>query len=154
MSLVSLNYQFIGGKEVGNKFRPTNVGFGLSYLLPILVAVLSSKPGSLIIVENPEAHLHPQGQTQIGKLLSLAAANSVQVLIETHSDHVLNGARVAVKEKLIDPSVINIAYFTGEVVEDRFKHYVLWPRIDSNGRIDHWPEGFFDEWDRQLTNLL
>jgi len=68
MSLIGLSYQFIGGLDAGNKFRPTNVGFGISYLLPVLVAVLSSKPGSLLLIENPEAHLHPKGQVQIGRL--------------------------------------------------------------------------------------
>jgi predicted ATPase len=154
LSLVGLNYQFVGGQEIGNKFRPTNVGFGLSYLLPILVAVLSSQPGSLIIVENPEAHLHPQGQAQIGRLLSLAAAHGVQVIVETHSDHILNGVRVAVKEKLVPSSLVQFYYFTGEVIENRFKHYVLTPKINDDGRISSWPDGFFDEWDKQLTRLL
>jgi predicted ATPase len=154
MSLLGLSYQFIGGLDVGNKFRPTNVGFGISYLLPVLVAVLSSRPGSLILIENPEAHLHPKGQVQIGRLLAMAAANGVQIILETHSDHILNGARVAVKEKIIRKEQTNILFFTGDIVEDTFKHYILNPIIDDKGRIDYWPEGFFDEWEKQLINLM
>jgi len=154
MSLLGMSYQFIGGLDVGNKFRPTNVGFGISYLLPVLVAILSSKPGSLILIENPEAHLHPKGQVQIGRLFALAAVNGIQIILETHSDHILNGARVAVREQLINKEQTNILFFTGDVVEDKFKHYILNPKIDDNGRIDYWPDGFFDEWEKQLINLM
>ncbi|MCK5055880.1 MAG: DUF3696 domain-containing protein [Candidatus Aminicenantes bacterium] len=154
LSLVGIKYQFIGGIDTGNKFRPTNVGFGLSFLLPVLVAVLSSKLGTLLILENPEAHLHPRGQAEIGKLLALAAANGVQIIVETHSDHILNGVRVAVKKGQIKPQQTNLLFFHGEVIGDQFKHYILNPKIDENGRIDRWPEGFFDEWDRQLSELL
>jgi len=154
MSLVGLRYQFLGGRDAGNKFRPTNVGFGLSFLLPVLVAVLSSKPGGLLILENPEAHLHPRGQAEIGKLLAIAAANGMQIIVETHSDHILNGVRVAVKKQLIPPEQIKLLYFHGEVIDDQFKHYIQNPKIDPKGRIDQWPDGFFDEWDRQLSELL
>lgn len=154
MSLVGLNYQFLGGADAGNIFRPTNVGFGLSVFLPILVAVLSSEPGSLLILENPEAHLHPRGQAEIGKLLAIAAANGIQIIVETHSDHILNGVRVAVKNRLIEPVQTKLLFFHGEVIDGQFKNYILNPKIDKNGRIDQWPEGFFDEWDRQLNELL
>jgi len=154
MSLVGLNYQFISGMDAGNKMRPTNVGFGLSFLLPILVAILSSKPGALIIVENPEAHLHPRGQVQIGRLFALAAAQGIQLIVETHSDHILNGARVAAKEGIIKPEQTGILFFTGEAIQDRFQNYILHLKVDKNGRIDDWPEGFFDEWEKQLTKLI
>ncbi|MCP4150917.1 MAG: DUF3696 domain-containing protein, partial [bacterium] len=154
MSLVGLRYQFLGGKDIGNRFRPTNVGFGISFLLPVLVAILSSKPGALLILENPEAHLHPRGQAKIGELMAMASANGIQIITETHSDHILNGVRVAVKKELVTPEQTNFLFFHGEVIEDRFKHYILNPKIDKNGRIDQWPEGFFDEWDRQLSELL
>jgi predicted ATPase len=154
MSLVGLNYEFIGGSDVGNRFRPTNVGFGISYLLPVLVAILSSKPGAIVIVENPEAHLHPKGQVQMGRLFALAAANGIQVILETHSEHILNGVRVAVKQGKIKKEDTNILYFTGDVIENHFKHYILNPKIDDDGRIDYWPEGFFDELERQLINLM
>jgi predicted ATPase len=93
MDLISLRY-FYGDS---NLYRATNVGFGITYTLPIIVAILASEPDTLILLENPEAHLHPKGQSKMGELLAMAASCGVQVVIETHSDHVLNGIRRAVK---------------------------------------------------------
>ncbi|NEP90518.1 MAG: AAA family ATPase [Okeania sp. SIO2C2] len=87
IDLMSLQYYY----GDSNPYRSTNVGFGISYTLPILVAILSSSPGTLILIENPEAHLHPKGQSKMGQLLALAANCGVQILVETHSDHVLSG---------------------------------------------------------------
>ncbi len=94
-----------------NQYRATNVGFGITYVLPILVAILSSRAGALLLIENPEAHLHPKGQAEMGALLARAASCGIQVLIETHSDHVLNGIRVATHDGIIEPQDIQLHYF-------------------------------------------
>lgn len=154
MGLVELSYQFIAGGDVGNSFRPTNVGFGLSYLLPILVAVLTATPGTLILIENPEAHLHPAGQSKLGQLFSIAAQNGVQLIIETHSEHVINGIRVAARKKVVEPERVKLHFFTGDVVNGQYKNYIVSPELDSDGRIETWPEGFLDEWDKNLMELL
>ena len=73
--------------------RPVHVGFGLTQVLPIIVAALSRQRKDLLLIENPEVHLHPAGQAKMGRFLSQVAAAGVQVMIETHSDHVLNGVR-------------------------------------------------------------
>jgi len=91
LDLVNLRYAFVQRKEVSNSYRSTNVGFGISYALHILVAMLSSEPGYLVLIENPEAHLHPHGQVRMGELIALVAQAGVQVILETHSDHILNG---------------------------------------------------------------
>lgn len=131
-------------------YRPTNVGFGLTYALPVFVATLSAGPNAFIIVENPEAHLHPKGQAIMGHFLARAAACGIQILLETHSDHVLNGIRLAVKKSILPPDDVFINFFahTPDGVT------VLRPRIDQDGHIDQWPEDFFDEWDKQLAGLL
>ena len=134
----------------GNYYRPTNVGFGLTYTLPIFVAVLSAKPGSLIIIENPEAHLHPKGQAIMGRFLARAAACGIQLVVETHSDHVLNGIRMAVKRKELSHDAVQINFFSHDAEGVR----VETPRIDADGHIDQWPDDFFDEWDKQLAALL
>jgi predicted ATPase len=154
IDLMSLQYSFVMGKEVSNPYRSTNVGFGISYTLPIIVSVLASSPGSLILIENPEAHLHPRGQSRIGELLALAASYGVQIIIETHSDHVLNGIRVAVHGGKIKPDDVQLHYFQRTANTERASTEVISPKIDRNGRIDRWPDGFFDEWERNLDILL
>lgn len=131
-------------------YRPTNVGFGLTYALPVFVAALRAPVGSLLIVENPEAHLHPRGQALMGHFLARAAACGVQVIIETHSDHVLNGIRVAVKQGAIAHGNVQINFFH----QQDGTSCVSTPHIDKDGHLDLWPEDFFDEWDKQLSELL
>lgn len=133
-------------------FRSTNVGFGITYVLPVIVAVLSSSSDSLLLIENPEAHLHPRGQAQIGTLLALAASCGIQVVIETHSDHILNGIRLAVHDGRIAPEDAQLHFFRRQ--EQSGAIDVISPRIDRDGRISEWPEGFFDEWERHLMALL
>ncbi|KJU83073.1 putative P-loop ATP-binding protein [Candidatus Magnetobacterium bavaricum] len=150
VNIVYASYRFIG--TIG--FRSANVGFGFSYILPVLVAILNSTPGSLIILENPEAHLHPMAQATMGRLFAIAASNGVQLIVETHSDHIINGVRVAVKEGVIEHNKVKILFFTGDVIEGKFVHYVLTPQIYPNGRLGDLPEGFLDEWGKQLLRII
>lgn len=147
-----MSFQYSYGDS--NPYRATNVGFGITYTLPIIVAVLASPPGTLILIENPEAHLHPKGQAKMGELLALAASCGVQVVIETHSDHVLNGIRLAVHGGKLDPKDVQLHYFKRKEKDGQAYTEVVSPHIDRNGRIDQWPEGFFDEWDKSLEALL
>jgi predicted ATPase len=150
IELVSLQYSY----GLSNPYRATNVGFGITYTLPILIAILSSPPGTLILLENPEAHLHPQGQAMIGNLLALAANCGVQIIIETHSDHVLNGIRIAVHGGKIMPEDVQLHFFQRMEQNGQALTHITSPKIDRNGRINHWPNGFFDEWDKSLDALL
>mgnify|MGYP006430308867 CR=1 FL=1 len=150
LDLVSLQYSY----GLSNSYRATNVGFGISYTLPIIVALLASEPGTLLLLENPEAHLHPKGQAKIGELLALAASTGIQVVLETHSDHVLNGIRLSVRGGKLDPNDVQLHYFQREDIQGELKTEVVSPHMDGNGRIDNWPDGFFDEWDKSLEALL
>ena len=98
------------GDIATRRFRATNVGFGLSYTLPVLTALLAA-PRSLCLVENPETHLHPRGQTRMAEFAVRAALAGVQVVVETHSDHFLDGVRIAVRDGLLAPEDIAIHYF-------------------------------------------
>jgi predicted ATPase len=153
MNIVSLNYAFQQGTEITADFKPPNVGFGLTFVLPVLVTLLRSHPGDLVIIENPEAHLHPAGQSVIGKLCAIAAKNGVQVFVESHSDHFLNGIRVAIREKIIPSEDVKVFYLERRATSFH-ETIVVNPKIDENGRIDIWPNGFFDEGDRLLEKLL
>jgi len=150
---VTLRFSFAHERAVATPFRATNVGFGLTYVLPIIVAALALTQDALLIVENPEAHLHPQGQSSVAGLLARAASCGVQVFVETHSDHVLNGVRLAVKNGLLTPEQTRIHFFQPRNTPDSASQ-VIPLHIDPDGRIDVWPPGFFDEWDKSLEALL
>lgn len=131
-----------------------NMGYGVSYALPVVVALLKARKGDILIIENPEAHLHPKGQRQIGELAAKAAANGVQIIMETHSDHVLNGVRLAVKQNEIQPEKVAIHYFGVYEEEGIWKHEKTSPEIMEDGSLTNWPEGFFDEWDKAIDLLF
>lgn len=135
-------------------YKPVNVGFGISYVLPIIISLLKAKKGDMVILENPEAHLHPKGQRKIGELIARAAQGGSQILIETHSDHILNGIRLAVKNNLLDRENVKLFYFGLKDENNITYHMVDSPEIDSKGGLNFWPEGFFDEWDNALIELL
>ena len=137
------------GDIATRRFRATNVGFGLSYALPVLTALLAV-PRSLCLLENPEAHLHPRGQTRMAEFAVRAALAGVQVVVETHSDHFLDGVRIAVRDGLLPPHDVAIHYF-----ERRgSKSTVTSPEVDPDGRLSSWPVGFFDQHEDNLARLL
>lgn len=131
--------------------RPANVGYGLTCAFPILVATLLAKPGQVLIIESPEAHLHPRAQSRMGEILARIASAGVQILVESHSDHVLNGIRLAVKKRIISHSDVAIHFFGG--ADSEGNHGVISPSIDSQGTIDEWPDGFFDQGESDLAVL-
>ncbi len=128
--------------------NPIHTGYGLTQVLPIVVAVLSAKQGDIILIENPEIHLHPAGQAQIGQFMADAARAGIQILVETHSDHVLNGVRRAVKDDKLPADKVAIHFFRPR---SEGLTQVLSPTMDSYGNIDYWPEGFFDQFDRDAN---
>jgi predicted ATPase len=149
--LVRLGFQFARARQLTSDVRrPTNVGFGLTYVLPIIVACLTARPGSMVLLENPEAHVHPQGQSAIARLTCAAAAIGAQLVVETHSDHILNGVRLAVKREVLPAEDVALHYFKRE--DDGIK--IVSPAIGPDGMLSQWPPGFFDEWDRSLDQLL
>lgn len=154
MDVVNLRFAFVEGRLVSDPYRPTNVGFGLTYTLPLIVGSLGAARGGLLLFENPEAHLHARGQVKLAELFARVAASGVQLVIETHSEHILNGVRLAVHSGIIPAELVQLHYFERRESSDGVQHLVSSPAIDSRGRIDFWPSGFFDEWDRSLELLL
>jgi predicted ATPase len=136
-TVYSLSFRDFDGTFV----KATNMGFGVTFALPVVLAGLVARPGGLLIVENPEAHLHPAGQSQIGLFLAWLSGKGVQVILETHSDHVLNGIRRAIGEhKYIAATDAVVHFFAAgkeAVVEE-----LSFTKI---GGISHWPRGFFDQ---------
>lgn len=153
LNVSELRFQFIEGKNKTNAYRCKNVGFGLTYVLPIIVALLSAQKGDIVILENPEAHIHPAGQRKLGELIAQVGQSGVQIIVETHSDHIMNGIRVAVKKQIVEKEKTNFVYFYKDS-KDNYSHKCILPQIDKNGKFNKWPEGFFDEWDNSLIDLL
>lgn len=129
-----------GAPDRSGKYKPTNVGFGYSYVLPIVVAALLAKPDSVFIIENPEAHLHPQAQSILSKFLALVSKTGVQIFIETHSEHIINAARVMIVQESFKSDDLRILYF-----DEKFPKKHIPIEVLSDGRISEWPEGFFDQ---------
>ncbi len=131
--------------------KPTNVGFGISYILPIIVNGLISAEKSMFIVENPEAHLHPHGQSQIGKFLAKIAATGVQVVIETHSEHILNGIRIAALTENIHPEATTINFFHRDSDDNVQINSIS---INEAGDLSAYPKGFFDQEQRDMAEIV
>jgi predicted ATPase len=154
LDLVQAAYSFVGQRNTSGQFRPTNIGFGVSYTLPVVTAILGASPGDLLLIESPEAHLHPKGQTKLTELICLAASSGVQIIVESHSDHVLNAIRNAVRRSQLnseDTKVYFFAWPSGRALGSTTAQEVI---IDKNGRVEFWPPDFFDEIDKSLELLL
>jgi len=131
---------------------PYNFGFGISYVLPIIATGLMAPSNTMMIIENPEAHLHPCGQSRIGQFLAKVASDNIQVVIETHSEHVINGIRLACLREKIASENVCINYFSINS-DSKPPHEVK--RISLNERMDivEWPNGFFDQEGLDLQEL-
>jgi len=145
-SILSLGF---GIKEDGNVYPSYHVGFGYSYILSIVVTALIAKEGDIVIIENPEAHLHPEAQLRLTYMLAKLGARGVQVFIETHSEHVINGIRLAAlkDEFLLQNEDVRIFFFD----KDFEKIDLI---IEKSGRIPNWPKRFFDQYQAELAEIL
>lgn len=148
---LALSYGY-RGKTKESKVSAVNTGFGITYVLPILVSLLTAKPGHLIVIENPEAHIHPKGQSVLMQLVAQAVACGIQVIIETHSDHIINGLMVAVHKNILASKDIALYYLQSED-EDHVSN--LWPiKVKEDGRVANAPQGFFDQIDIDLQTIV
>lgn len=152
--LLRLGVQFETKTEYTNEFSPVNVGFGILYVLPVIVSLLKAEPDSILLIENPESHLHPKGQSAMGRLMALAAQNGVQIFCESHSDHIINGIRVTVKEGILEKGKLAIYYFDRNPADDEHRTRISEIFIDRKGELSEYPEGLLDEWSNLLSKLI
>ena len=154
---VKLSYDFFREGGLTESFKPEHVGFGITYVLPVVTTLLAGNERKVQIIENPESHLHPKGQATMGRLLARAASAGQQLFVETHSDHVINGIRVAVKKGLLKPDQVNIFFFDRDLDKEMKGSgltEITHIEVDKNGELSDYPEGFLDEWDKQLLKLI
>ncbi len=140
------------GKTITKPFASKNVGYGISYDLPIITALLTASPGDLILIENPEAHIHPSGQSKLMELICKAANAGVQIILETHSDHIVNGALVCCSRNIIDKDILKVYYFDRDEELHATRKYEL--VIEEGGIITHPPKGFFDQIDIDMKTIM
>lgn len=153
-----LSYQFSTESNNGKtaQFKASNVGFGLTYAMPVIIALLSADIDSLLLIENPEAHLHPNGQNKLAELICLAAQAGIQIILETHSDHIINSILVQCKKFETENQEIrasdrigisrdNVSIYSFSINE--IGHYTESTKvpIELEGKIRYPPTTFFDQ---------
>ena len=134
-------------------YKPMNVGFGYSYILPLVVLPLIVPNGSKLFIENPEAHLHPGAQSRLLRfLIKMVIEKRLQLFIETHSEHIINGMRKSV----VDPSV---NFSSSDATIYFVKQYYNQPEIekitiDDQGNLSDFPVDFFDQQRQDLFDIM
>lgn len=144
-----LKVQFSGSS--GREVRTKNIGSGLSYLISIIIMCLSIEEGDTLIIENPEIHLHPKAQSKLIEFFIFISKSNRQLIIETHSDHIFNGIRVAVaSEKLTNEDVSLNFLSLGEknCTENREIS------IGKRGRLVNASKDLFDQFEIDLDRML
>lgn len=145
---------YMDSTDNGRLFRPVNVGYGYSYALSLITAGLLAKKDECIIVENPEAHLHPSAQSAIMQFFCREVLpKKVQVLIETHSDHIVNASLIAVRNHILTDNQLEILFFyRKKEAEKLFAVQNL--EITSKGRVKNPPKNFCDQYAMDLRTLM
>lgn len=139
------------GENGSREVKPRHVGTGVSYMANVITAALSCRVGSIFVVENPEIHLHPAAQSKLLEFFCYLAKRGLQIIVETHSDHIFNGIRKNIKKGNITPDQAKVYFFTQE--EMRMTRTVA-IEIDENGVIQNQKKGLFDQFDDDLDELL
>ncbi len=129
----------------GVQVTPADVGFGVSQVLPIVVELLSRRE-SIIAIEQPETHLHPRLQARLADLFIdtvQQGGRGNQLIVETHSEHIMLRVQRRIREGLLDPSSVSVVYVDQEGSEPASVKPL---RLNQQGDLlDDWPHGFFDE---------
>lgn len=140
-----------GGTSIESESSsPEQTGAGVTAALPVVIHLAASVRGEVVVLQDPEAHLHPRGQSLIGREIAKAAARGIGVVVETHSEHLVNGIKLGLLELEMDPSN-DLACYYFNVTKGR--SIAARVEIDSRGLTREWPQGFFDQAERDLSQL-
>jgi len=143
---------YIDHIHTGEEVNIADAGFGISQILPILVAGYFIPSNSTFIIEEPEIHLHPKAQSEIGTFLYDVSKRDIQIFVETHSEHLLLRLQSHIAAGDLSPNDVNIFYIYSEE-KGRRKIYKLIP-IGKYGYFkEEWPQGFFPERIKEAENI-
>lgn len=132
-------------------YRGQNVGTGITYIAMLIIAALSCKCEDTLIIENPEIHLHPRAQSRFMEFLAHLSGQGLQIILETHSDHIYNGMRKCIKNGRLSREKI-AAYFLelDETMQTRISEI----HFNDQGAEENHPYGMFDQFDDDLDELI
>jgi predicted ATPase len=130
----------------------TSVGVGASQILPVVVLCLLAEPGDLVLLEQPELHLHPKPQQILGDFLLGIAQTGRQLIVETHSEYLVNRLRRRIVEQGLEEEqdLIRLLYAKRAKGATSFEEL----RPNKFGSFDEWPEGFFDQSPRESEEIV
>lgn len=136
--------------------RPTNIGAGVSYLVSIIVLCLASTDTSVIVLENPEIHLHPKAQSKLCEFFYFISKANRQLFIETHSDHIFNAIRVGISADNWNPKLIKVNFLAmNDKYETQCNPITFGPYgriIGNNPEMDI--DDLFDQFEIDLDRML
>ena len=129
-------------ENYGEQSNIKDVGVGVSQVLPVIVAALHAEPGHIVIVEEPESHLHPRAQSVLANLIAqVSKEKSVQFIAETHSEHLFRRMQTLVARQDLKPKD-SALYF---VEREKNLASLRELEVDQVGKIKNWPESFFGD---------
>jgi predicted ATPase len=127
------------------------MGSGVSFAMGVIISCLSAKPDDVVVIENPEIHLHPKAQSDLTEFLCFAANAGIQIVLETHSDHVFNGIRKAIVKKEISHTDTAVQFF--QLDDNALAHNTV-IELNEHGRVVTHTKGLFDQFDDDLDQIL
>ena len=139
--------------DLDHSVSPASVGVGFSQIAPIILMCLTAEKNDVLIFEQPELHLHPALQQKLGDFFLQMSKLGIQIIIETHSDHILNRVRLRSLEDLKSFSEnVNIVFVEKEDKQSKFNQF----KITDDGDFDFqtYPKGFFDQTSKDTFKLL
>jgi AAA15 family ATPase/GTPase len=138
--------------EASSEVLATDVGFGISQILPVLVLCYCAPKNSAIILEQPEIHLHPSVQADLADVLIDVVKDkerNIQIILESHSEHLLRRLQRRIAEEVISPDMVALYFCRMENGESKIEEL----DVDEYGNIRNWPQNFFGDEMGELTAM-